>query len=120
MPDRWVTAAAVALLASGLAGAAAAQEAGDPAAGRRLAQTWCANCHVVAPGGAAGAAPGSPSPARANDAAPTFPGIARLPSTTSMSLRAFLQTPHAAMPNYQLSHDELDDVVAYLLSLRRR
>jgi mono/diheme cytochrome c family protein len=99
------------LLPLAMPGTAAAQEAGDPATGGRIAAVWCANCHAVAAGA---------GPAQANDAAPTFPAIAQRAATTSMALRAFLQTPHAAMPNYQLSHDELDDVVAYLLSLRRR
>jgi mono/diheme cytochrome c family protein len=36
-----------------------------------------------------------------------------------MSLHAFLLTPHANMPNYRLTSEEIDDVVAYILSLRR-
>ena len=40
-------------------------------------------------------------------------------STTSMSLRVFLQTPHPSMPDYRLTREELDDVVAYILTLRR-
>ena len=39
--------AAAALLAGG---PAAAQRAGDPEAGRRLAEAWCSDCHVVGPG----------------------------------------------------------------------
>jgi hypothetical protein len=35
---------------------------------------------------------------------------ARLKSTTVLSLRAFLQTPHAAMPDLQLSRDETHDL----------
>jgi hypothetical protein len=41
-------------------------------------------------------------------------------STTGMSLRAFLLTPHARMPDIQLSREQTDDVVAYILSLRDR
>jgi hypothetical protein len=36
-----------------------------------------------------------------------------------MSLHAFLLTPHANMPNYRLTSKEIDDVVVYILSLRR-
>jgi hypothetical protein len=35
-------------------------------------------------------------------------------------LRAFLQTPHGQMPDFTLGRDQIDDVVAYLLSLRAR
>lgn len=41
-------------------------------------------------------------------------------SQTALSLRAFLQTPHGAMPRYHLTATETDDVVAYVLSLRTR
>jgi mono/diheme cytochrome c family protein len=107
MPMRSAFLPAVLLL---LAAPAVAQpEPGDPRAGQRLAVTWCANCHQIAPGG----------PGPSSDAAPAFAGIAAMPSTTSMSLRVFLQSPHGAMPDYRLTREQLDDVVAYLLSLRR-
>jgi len=99
------------LLLLGLAaGPALAQpEPGDVRAGRRLAATWCANCHQIGAGG----------PGPASDAAPPLPAIAAMPSTTSLSLRVFLQTPHATMPDYRLTREEMDDVIAYILSLRR-
>lgn len=77
--------------------------------GQRLAQQWCANCHAVAPG----------QQPPTGDAAPALPSVAARPSTTEMSLRVFLQTPHANMPNFQLSRAETEAVVAYILSLRR-
>lgn len=89
--------------------ALAQPEPGDARAGQHLAATWCANCHQVAPTG----------PGPANDAAASFSAIAAMPSTTSMSLRVFLQSPHGAMPDYRLSREQMDDIVAYLLSLRR-
>lgn len=91
-----------------MAGSAAAQSEGDSDAGRRIAENWCRNCHVV----------GNTGPGSANDAAPTFSSIARMPSTTAMSLRAFLLTPHVNMPDFQFARGEMDDVIAYLLSLR--
>jgi mono/diheme cytochrome c family protein len=93
--------------------AARAQQAGDAARGGRLAATWCANCHVVSRGQAA-------APPAAGDAAPTFPAVAAMPSTTAMSLRAFLQTPHRRMPDLMLSREDTDDLVAYILGLRAR
>ncbi len=89
---------------------AAAQQIGDAEAGRSLASTWCSNCHVTDPG----------TSGPATDAVPTFSHVARMPFTTATSLRVFLQTPHARMPNLQLSRTETDDLIAYILSLRDR
>jgi mono/diheme cytochrome c family protein len=89
-------------------GAAAAQDLpGDPAAGANLAREVCAECHVVAedqlidPG-----------------AGPSFFEVVEHPGTTELSLRAFLQTPHATMPNLMLTPQETDDIIAYLLELK--
>jgi mono/diheme cytochrome c family protein len=92
-------------------GAASAQSAAQAelaARGREIAERWCANCHVVSRAGVGPAA----------DAAPPFVAVARMPSTTEMSLRVYLRTPHDRMPDYQLTQDELDGLVAYILSLR--
>jgi cytochrome c len=79
------------------------QEAGDPAAGRQLAEASCLSCHGSA------AAP---------QKAPAFAAIAAMPSTTGRSLEVFLRTSHPPMPNLVLSASERDDVIAYILSLR--
>jgi mono/diheme cytochrome c family protein len=97
-----------AVLMAGAPGPAAAQDIGDAKAGRLLAQTWCAGCHVVDP--ASGRA--------ASTAAPGFQEIANMPSTTAMALRVFLQTPHGQMPDLQLSRNETDNVIAYVLGFR--
>lgn len=86
----------------------AAQEIGDVAAGSHLAATWCSSCHIVGPSAQTGSATG----------VPTFAAIARMASTTPISLRAFLQTPHARMPDLHLSRDETDNLIAYIISLR--
>ena len=87
-----------------------AQEIGDVAAGRHLSETWCSSCHLV-----------GPDPARAvSNGVPTFAAIAQQKSTTALSLGVFLQTPHAGMPDLHLSRDEIDDLAAYILSLRSR
>lgn len=89
---------------------ASAQDVGDAAHGRQLAETWCSSCHVVGPTTARGTSNG----------APTFAAVAAMKSTTPMSLRAFLATPHANMPDLHLSRDEIDDLSGYILSLRRK
>lgn len=98
----------VALLVLMMPLAAIAQEAGDPAAGGQIAANWCANCHVVGAKETVGTSTGAPS----------FPSIAAQKSLTPMALSAFLQTPHARMPDLHLSREEIADVAAYIQSLR--
>ena len=111
MRRRTLAVVLVGLEAALLAPAAArAQQEGDSAAGRRLAEAWCSGCHVIGPGASG----------PASDAVPTFPAVARMPSTTGMSLRVFLQTPHSRMPDIQMSREQTDDIIAYILGLRDR
>ena len=86
---------------------ALAQEAGDPVAGKRLAEQLCAKCHAL------------PGAVMSGFVAPNLVAVAKMPSTTGLSLHVFLQTPHAKMPNYQFSRAEMDDVIAYILSLKQ-
>ena len=76
--------------------------------GRALAETWCAHCHIVGPEARQG-----------GDAAPSFASIAaRAPLPDA--LRSWLSQRHRnAMPNYNLTPAEIDDLIGYLLSLRR-
>jgi mono/diheme cytochrome c family protein len=101
---------AMAILLAGRPHLAGAEEIGDVAAGHRLSEIWCSSCHLVGP----------EAPSGVSNGAPTFPGIAGTSSTTPLSLRAFLQTPHPRMPDLHLTRDEADDLIAYILSLRRK
>lgn len=95
-------------LSIGLIASVLAQDApGDIASGRRIAETWCAVCHQIDLQ--------KPEPATG---APSFVQIAKLPSTTALALNVFLRTPHKVMPNFQLTSQEADDVVAFILSLK--
>lgn len=94
----------------GAASRAAAQDLGDIAAGRQLVERWCGNCHVAGPDESRGSSTG----------APTFTAIAQMKTTTPLGLQAFLQTPHARMPDLHLTRNEIDDIVGYVLSLRRK
>jgi cytochrome c len=81
---------------------------GDPEAGRKLAREVCAVCHIV-------------SEDQLHDpgvGAPTFFEVVDHPSVTALSLRVFLRTPHATMPDLMLSPDETDDIISYILTLR--
>ena len=82
--------------------------AGDPASGLALAQSWCTTCHVVAPNVAGG------------DTAPPFTAIAARSNLSPGAMRAWLTEPHPPMPNLNLSNQQIDDITAYLDSLRRR
>ncbi len=82
-------------------------QAQDINTGREIAQSRCSNCHVI-----------DTKQYKGVDIVPTFPSIARLPSTTEASLFVFLSTPHAEMPNFVLSRQQIRDVSAYILSLR--
>jgi len=97
------------LLILATAGPAAAQDASDPVGGAELARTWCSGCHVV-----------EPQQSHGNDAVPSFAAIAAAPATTPASLHAFLAKPHGQMTDLKLSHLQIDDVVAYILSFRPR
>lgn len=91
------------------AGAAQLPRGDDPVSrGQALVEAWCLACHGVGPPGAA--------------ARPDldFEAIASMPSTTALSLRVFLQSSHRDMPNIVLKGKELDDIVAFILSLKRQ
>ena len=53
-----------------------------------------------------------------SDAIPSFQAIAGMPSTTLMSIRVFLRTPHDVMPDYELTEAQIDNVGAYIIGLR--
>jgi mono/diheme cytochrome c family protein len=80
----------------------------DAKAGKTLARQWCAECHVVEAG----------QGDTLSTAAPTFFDVAANAATTEMSLRAFFVTPHDQMPDIQLTNEQTDDIIAYILSLR--
>lgn len=86
-----------------------AVQAQDISAGMRIAKTWCGGCHQI----------DRQERKAGNDAVPSFPSVAQMNSTTAMSLSAFLSTPHGRMPDYALSRIEIQNVSAYILSLRR-
>lgn len=100
--------AAVAVIALLLVVRSPAIAAGDVAAGKTLAATWCTSCHIVAPD-----LPGK-------DTAPPFATIAARTNRTPDSMRAWLTDPHPPMQNLSLSRQQIDDIVSYIESLRPR
>jgi mono/diheme cytochrome c family protein len=107
MSRRWPFRAA--LLAALLAGAGGARaQEGDAAAGHAFARQACVACHAVEPGRSS----------RRIVIGPAFAAIANTRGTTATSLRVFLLTSHPKMPNLILTPQEIDHVIAYILSLR--
>jgi cytochrome c2 len=105
-----LVAAIIVLALAQLGSRASAQEMGDAKKGASLAQMVCAECHAVGSGD-------SRSP---NAKAPTFTSVAATRGMSEMALRVWLQSPHPTMPNLMLGEGEKDDVIAYILSLKRK
>lgn len=83
-----------------------AAQAGEANEGRKIAERWCASCHTVS------------ADAAARDTAPPFSAIARDLSYDRDRLLQVLSDPHPPMPKIHLSRKQLDDIIAYLGSLR--
>ena len=98
------------LTASAFASSAWADEGGNVRDGLRFAQSVCAECHAVRDGERT-------SP---NTKAPTFTNVANTPGMNAMALEVWFQTPHPTMPNLKFTNEESDNVIAYILSLRKR
>lgn len=96
------------ILAASLAWSAASAADGDAVEGKRLAGQWCSSCHATSAG------------ATASDTAPAFTAIAADPAQTDARLRLWIARPHGRMPNPNLSRLEIENVVAYLRTLRRK
>ncbi len=83
----------------------------DVARGKAMAERWCAQCHVVTRSATAGKAIGTE----------TFPALAADPGITESKLRAAMTSQHGGrMPDFSLTRQEQDDLIAYIFSLRTK
>lgn len=82
--------------------------AGDAREGKILTARWCVSCHATA-----GAAKGT-------DSAPSFVRIANDPARSPARLRSWLTSPHPPMPNLALSRADIDNILAWLDTLKSR
>lgn len=90
-------------------GTAGGAPAADEASGLKVARKLCVNCHIVEPGGGV----------RTVDASiPSFMAIANKPGRTESRLSGFVLNPHPPMPQVQLTTNEIENIVAYILSLK--
>ena len=104
----WFTPTVAAIVASfGLTARAWADEASEARAGQELATKVCSPCHVVAE------TPGPP-----------FSQIAKGERAAPEALRDFLHATHSnmshpgAMPNPELTEGQIEEISAYLATLR--
>lgn len=77
--------------------------------GRRIAQDWCARCHIVTAQQRRVENPAA--------GAPRFVDVAHRWAASPGELRRFMDDLHLPMPTFRLWPAERDDVVAYLISL---
>src|SRR5262245_6576615 len=91
----------------------------DGLPGRALAEAYCSACHRVS------AEQASPPKVTVNsgvgseeDEAPSFHQIVARPGRESAYLRTFIQAPHYPMREQLFIPDELEQIVAYILSLK--
>ena len=103
-----IAAAAFGIAAGIVSATALSQQLGSITEGHMLAETVCADCHAVDKGALRSR----------NDHAPTFETIAHTPGMTPMAVRVWLRSAHREMPNLVLKPNEVDDVIAYLETLK--
>ena len=92
-----------------LTSAAYGQTAASIARGQEIAERACGGCHALS---------GPPGRTVEGTDVPSFRSIAARPNQTPQRLQSFVMTPHRPMPGINLSLAEVNDVVAYLLSLK--
>ena len=102
-----LVACSVAWSTAALAQSPATDHSGSIDAGRVLAEAWCSECHVIG------------TKIEASRRGPDFVDVANRASTTPLSLNVFLRSNHETMPNLIVARGEADDIIAYILSLKR-
>jgi mono/diheme cytochrome c family protein len=107
----------IAIIGSYAWGQAPSDPKDDVLKGRQLAFKLCIECHLVSPE--------QPYAPMLNPPAPSFESIASRGGTNAASLRAFLTTTHQGldrpkgMPHPGLADFQIEQITAYLLSLRK-
>jgi mono/diheme cytochrome c family protein len=79
---------------------------GDASEGAATARKWCAECHDIT---------GSTT----SDKVPGWRHIANDPERTPEKLRNFLVRPHGEMPQIALTQRQIDNLLAYIATLRK-
>ncbi len=115
---RWHLAATTGLMLAALSATSLAAESGGRIEeGRALAQDACSACHQVS------SDQKKPPPVveerpESGIAAPSFAKIARDRRSNAAFLRKVITRPHYPMREQAFDEDDLDAIIAYILSLR--
>ena len=88
---------------------APAVAAGDLLAGKVIAEGWCAACHIA-----------SAEQTSSMKGAPSFPDIANKAQSDYAVLEGIIADPHPPMLNFNLTREQIHDLLAYIDSLRTR
>ncbi len=89
---------------------ASAQVHPDAKTGRKIVEKLCVGCHIVG-------AEASGSTVAAD--VPSFARIANLQGQTAQSIAGAIVIPHPPMPQIQLTREEVGDIAAYILTLKK-
>ena len=101
--------AGVGLLLAALLPAGSSLADGDPAAGKRKAIEWCARCHVI----------GEHNRYGGINSTPSFYIMSEKPESYRVRVLSVQERrPHRAMA-LDLKNEDLDDILAYILTLKR-
>jgi mono/diheme cytochrome c family protein len=90
-------------------GPAHSADEGDVRKGHEFAKSICARCHAIEAGQKL-------SPVKA---ATPFEVFVNTPGVNRLALLVFLHTPHPTIPNLIVAGEDADDVIAYMLSLKK-
>lgn len=99
--------ASLSMIDAGASMAGPVTTAPDPVHGMSLAQRLCSTCHVV-----------SSEQVHANADIPSFREIANKQGQTEGSIMAKIIIPKHPMPVIPITKSELEDISAYIISLR--
>ena len=94
-----------------LGGVSSAQIGTSPKAGQVLAEKLCISCHIVGSQATSATVPAD---------VPTFVAIANKPDQSAESIAGRIVVPHPPMPQIHLTRNEIADLAAYILSLRKQ
>jgi cytochrome c len=106
----WIIPAVIAAVTLAIVPCSAFADAPPKAdAGLKLAQKYCAECHMI-----------SPSSSKGWTDAPAFDVIANRPGVTVATLDATIQKPHMKMLNTERPPAEANEIAVYIMTLRKR